>query len=84
MAKDGEKMESERLYLLGSKITADGNCSHNIERHSLLGRKIITNLDSVLKCRYTTLPTKVQTVITMVFPVVIYEYESWTIKKAKC
>ena len=68
----------------GSKIAADGDCSHNIERHLLLERKIMTNLDSVLKCRYTTLPTKVHIVIAMVFPVVTYEYESWTIKKAKC
>ena len=72
------------FIFLGSKITEDGDCSHNIERHLLLGRKIMTNLDSVLKCRYTTLPTKVHIVIAMVFPVVIYGYESWTIKKSKC
>ena len=70
--------------ILGFKITADDICSHEIKRHLLLGRQAMINLDSVLKCRYTTLPTKVQTVITMVFPVVIYECESRTIKKAEC
>ena len=69
---------------LGSKITADGVCSHEIKRHSLLGRKAMTNLDSVLKSRDITLPTKVHLVKALVFPVVMYGYESWTIKKAKC
>ena len=85
---DGKKIKTQQIVtvfiFLGSKITEDGDCSHNIERHLLLGRKIMTNLDSVLKCRYTTLPTKVHIVIAMVFPVVIYGYESWTIKKSKC
>ena len=68
---------------LGSKITADGDCSHEIKRHLLLGRKVMTNLDSILKSRDITLPTKVHTVKTMVFPVVMYGCESWTIKKAE-
>ena len=67
----------------GSKITADGDCSHEIKRHLLLGRKIMTNLDSILKSRDITLPTKVQLVKAMVFPVVMYGCESWTIKKAE-
>ena len=67
----------------GSKITADGDCSHEIKRRLLLGRKVMTNLDSILKSRDTTLPTKVQLVKAMVFPVVMYGYESWTIKKAE-
>ena len=67
----------------GSKITADGDCSHEIKRHLLLGRKIMTNLDSILKSRDITLPTKVHLVKAMVFPVVIYGYENWTIKKAE-
>ena len=67
----------------GSKITADGDCSHKIKRHLLLGRKVMTNLDSILKSRDITLPTKVHLVKGMVFPVVIYERESWTIKKAE-
>ena len=79
---DGEKMESERLYLLGSKITADGDCSHEIKRHLLLGRKAMTNLDSILKSRDITLPTKVYLVKGMFFPVVMYGCE--TIKKAEC
>ena len=68
----------------GSKITADGDCSHEIKRHLLLGRKAMTNLDSILKCRDITLSTKVRLVKAMVFPVVMYECESWTIKKAEC
>ena len=68
----------------GSKITADGDCSHEIKRRLLLGRKVITNLDSILKSRDSTLPTKVHLVKGMVFPVVMYGCESWTIKKAEC
>ena len=68
----------------GSKITADGDCSHEIKRHLLFGRKAMTNLDSILKSRDTTLPTKVHLVKAMVFPVIMYECEIWTIKKAKC
>ena len=67
----------------GSKITADGDCSHEIKRHLLLGRKVMTNLESILKSRDITLPTKVRLVKAMVFPVVIYRCESWTIKKAE-
>ena len=70
--------------LWGSKITADGDCSHKIKRHLLLGRKAMTNLDSILKGRDITLPTKVCTVKAMVFPIVMYGCESWTIKKAEC
>ena len=72
------------FIFLGSKITADGDCSHEIKRYLLLGRKAMTNLDSILKCRDITLPTKVCIVKAMVFPVVMYKYESWTIKKAEC
>ena len=68
---------------LGSKITADGDCSHEIKRSLLLGRKVMTNLDSILKSRHVTLPTKVCPVKTLVFPVIMYERESWTIKKAE-
>ena len=68
----------------GSKITVDGDCSHDIKRHLLLGRKAMTNLDSILKSRYITLPTKVSIVKAVVFLVVMYRCESWTIKKAKC
>ena len=68
----------------GSKITVDGDCSHEIKRHLLLGRKVMTNLDSMLKSRDITLPTKVRLVKAMVFPVVMYGCESWTIKKAEC
>ena len=68
---------------LGSKITADGDCSHEIKRYLLLGRKAMTNLDSILKSRDITLPTKVRLVIAMVFPVAMYGWESWTIKKAE-
>ena len=78
---DGEKMETVRDFLsLGSKIIADGDCSHEIKRHLLLGRKVMTNLDSILKSRYITLPTKVHLVKAIVFPVVMYGCESWTIK----
>ena len=77
-------METVRdLILEGSKIAADGDCSHEIKRHLLLGRKVMTNLDSILKGRDITLPTKVHLVKAMVFPVVMYECESWTIKKAE-
>ena len=71
------------FIVLGSKITADGDCSHKIKRHLLLGRKVMTNLDSILKSRNITLPTKVHLVKAMVFPVVMYGWESWTIKKAE-
>ena len=78
-------METVTDFLfLGSKITADGDCSHEIKRRLLLGRKAMTNLDSILKIRYIALPTKVRLVKAMVFPVVMYGYESWTIKKAEC
>ena len=81
---DGETVETVAdLILGGSKITADGDCSHKIERRLLLGRKVITNLDSVLKSRDITLPTKVRLVKAMVFPVVMYGCENWTIKKAE-
>ena len=74
-----------RLYFwAGSKITADGDCSHEIKTHLLLGRKVMTNLDSILKSRDLTLPTKVCLVKAMVFPVVMYGCESWTVKKAEC
>ena len=72
------------FIFLGSKITADGNCSHEIKRHLLLGRTAVTNLDSILKSRDTTLPTKVRLVKAMVFPVVTNGCESWTVKKAEC
>ena len=81
---DRETMETVTDFIfLGSKITADGNCSHEIKRRLLLGRKAMTNLDSTLKSRGVTLPTKVRLVKAMVFPVVMYECESWTIKKAE-
>ena len=81
---DGETRETVRDFnLLGSKITADGDCSHEIKRHLLLGRKVMTNLDSILKSRDITLSTKVLLVKAMVFPVVMYGCESWTIKKAE-
>ena len=77
-------METVRGFILGgSTITADGDCSHEIKRHLLLGRKAMTNLDSILKKRDITLPTKVHLVKDMIFPVVMYGYESWTIKKAE-
>ena len=72
------------FIFLGSKLTADGDCSHEIKKCLLLGRKVITNLDSVLKSRDITLPTKVHLVKAMVFPVVMYGFESWTVKKAEC
>ena len=79
---DGETMETVADFIfVGSKITADGDCSHEIKRRLLLGRRVMTNLDSILKSRDTTLPTKVHLVKAMVFPVVIYGCESWTIKK---
>ena len=82
---DGETMETVRDFILGgSKITADGNCSHEIRRCLLLGRKAITNLTSILKSRDITLPTKVHLVKAMVFPIVMYGCENWTIKKAEC
>ena len=82
---DGETVEIVTDFIfLGSKITADGDCSHEIKRHLLLGRKIITNLDSILKSRDITLLTKVCLVKAMVFPVVMYGCESWTMKKAEC
>ena len=81
---DGETMETVTYYFGGrSKITADGDCSHEIKSHLLLGRNAMTNLDSILKSRDITLPTKVHIIKAMVFPVVMYGCESWTIKKAK-
>ena len=81
---DGETVETVSDFILGgSKITADGDCSHEIERHLLLGRKIMTNLDGIFKSRDITLPTKAHLVQAMVFPVVMYGCESWTIKKAE-
>ena len=71
------------FILLGSKITADGDCSHDIKRHLLLGRKVMTNLDSIFKSRDMTLPTKARLVKAMVFPLVMYGWESWTVKKAE-
>ena len=82
---DWETMETVReLIFWGSKITADGDCSHEIKRCLLLGRKVVTNLDRILKSRYITLPTKVSLVKALVFPVVMYGCESWTIKKTEC
>ena len=83
---DGETMETVTDFILGrgSKITADGDCSHEIKRYLLLGRKAMINLDSILKSRDITLPTKLHLVKAMVFPVVMYGCESWTIKKADC
>ena len=80
---DGETVETDRFYFGGSKITADGDCSHEIKRLLLLGRKVMTNLDSILKSRDITLSTKVHLVKAMVFPVVMYGCESWSIKKAE-
>ena len=78
-------METVREFILrGSKITADGDCSHEIKRRLLLERKVMTNLDRILKSRDITLPTKVRLVKAMVFPVVMYRCESWTVKKAEC
>ena len=82
---DGETVETVSDFILGgSKITADGDCSHDIKRHLLLRRKVMTNLDSKLKSRDITLPTKVHLVKAMVFPVVMYGCESWTVKQAEC
>ena len=82
---DVRTVETVRDFIFwGSKITADGDCSYEIKRHLLLGRKTMTNLDSILKSRDITLPTKVRLVKAMVFPVVMYGCESWTIKKAEC
>ena len=82
---DGKTMETVTDSIFWDfKITADGDCSHKIKRHLLLGRKAMTNLDSILKSRDITLPTKVCLVKAMVFPLVLYGYESWTIKKAEC
>ena len=81
---EGETIETVTDFILrGSKITADGDCSHEIKRHLLLGRKVMTNLDSILKSRDITLPTKVRLVKAMVFPVVMYGCECWTVKKAE-
>ena len=74
----------EEIFLQKSKISADGDCSHEIKRSLLLGRKVMTNLDSILKSRSITLPTKVQVVKAVIFPVVMYGHESWTTKKAEC
>ena len=79
----GNNGNSDRFIFLGSKITADGNCSHEIKRHLLIGRKVMTNLDSILKIRDIILPTKIYLVKAMVFPVVMYGCESCTIKKAE-
>ena len=82
---DGKTMETVTDFIfLGSKITADDDCSHEIKRCLLLGRKVMTNLDTILKSRDITLPTKVHLVKAMVFPLVMYEYESWTVKNAEC
>ena len=82
---DEETTETVRDFtFLGSKITADGDCSHEIKRHFLLGRKAVTNLDSILKSRDSILPTKVYKVEAMVFPVIMYGCESWTMKKSEC
>ena len=85
MKTDGDTVETVTEFIfLGSKITADGDCSHEIKRHLLLGRKSVTNLDSILKSRDITLLTKVCIVKSMFFPVVMYRCECWTIKKAEC
>ena len=80
----GNRGNSVRLYFGGSKITADSDCRHEIKRHLFLGRKVMTNLDSIFKRRDITLPTKVRLVKAMVFPVVMYGCESWNVKKAEC
>ena len=81
---DGETVETVADFILGgSKITVNGNCSHEIKRHMLLGRKVMTNLDNIFKSRDITLPTKVRLVKAIVFPVVMYGHESWTVKKAE-
>ena len=82
---DGETVETASDFIfLGSKINAGGDCSHEVKRFLLLGRKVMTNLDSIFKSRDITFPTKVHLVKAMVFPVVMYECESWTVKKAEC
>ena len=82
---DGETVETVSDFIFGgSKIPADGDCTHEIKRRLLLGRKVMTNLDSIFKSRDITLPTKVRIVKTMVFPVVMYGCESWALKKAEC
>ena len=82
---DGETAETVSDFIFGgSKITTDGDCSHEIKRRLLLGRKVMTNLDSILKSKDITLPTKVHLVKAMIFPVVMYGCESWTVKKAEC
>ena len=81
---EGETVETDRLYFWGAKITVSGDCSHEIERRLLLGRKVMTNLDSILKSRDITLSTKVHLVKALVFPIVMYGCESWTMKKAEC
>ena len=81
---DGETVETVSDYFLGSKITADGDCIHEIKRRLLLRRKVMINLDSIFKSRDITLPTKIRIVKAMVFPVVMYGCESWTVKKAEC
>ena len=82
---DGEAVETVTDFILGdSKVTADGDCSHEIKRRLLLGRNVMTNLDSILKSRDITLPTKIHLVKAMVFPVVMDGFESWTVKKAEC
>ena len=82
---DGETVETVANFIfLGSKITADGDCSNEIKRHLLFRRKVMTNLDNTFKSRDITLPTKVHLVKAMVFPVVMYGFESWTVKKAEC
>ena len=84
MANRWETVETVSDFIfMGFKITADGDCIHEIKRHLLLGRKVMTNLDSIFKSRDITLPTKVHLVKAMVFPVVMYEYESWSVKKAE-
>ena len=80
---DGEAMETVTDFILGASVTADGDCSHEIKRCLLLGRKVMTNLDSLLKSRDITLPTKAHLVKAMVFPVVMYGCESWTVKKVE-
>ena len=85
METDGETVETVADFIfLGSKITANGKCSHEIKRHLLLGRKVMTNLDGILNSKDATLPTKVHLVKAMVFPVVMYGYECWIVKKADC
>ena len=82
---DGETVDTVSDFIFGgSKITADGDCSHESKRHLFLGRKVMTNLDSIVKSRDITLPTKVRLIKAMVFPVVMYGCESWTVKKAEC